>query len=195
MKNNSKLTLAYQQIDLENSKDPNTEIIDGKTIAKELLYGQRMTETLTDYYPDASEALQLAARAQHICRWQIKRDQFSMDRVGYLKWRSELKKFHADKTSSILYQVGYQADIIERVSFLIQKKKLKKDMDTQRLEDTICLVFLNYYFEAFSAKHTDDKIISILQKTWSKMSLRGQEEALKIQFSSKSKLLIEQALG
>lgn len=194
MKDLSKIALAYQRIDLENAEDPTKEIVNNVAVAKELIYGQRMTNALMHYFPEACEALQLAARAQHICRWQIPRDRFSMDRAGYLQWRTDLKKFHADKASSILFQVGYDKEIIERVSFLIQKKKLKKDEETQCLEDTICLVFLQYYFEDFLTKHTDDKIISILQKTWTKMSQKGQNEALKLKFSKKAQRLIRQAL-
>ncbi|TYP72206.1 DUF4202 domain-containing protein [Aquimarina intermedia] len=195
MKQTSKIKLAYQHIDRENAEDPNKETINDLPVAKELVYGQRMTEALMQYFPEASEALKLAARAQHICRWQIPRDRFPMDRTGYLQWRTDLKKFHADKASSILYQLGYDKEVIERVSFLIQKKKLKRDEETQCLEDTICLVFLQYYFEDFLTKHTDDKIISILQKTWAKMSPRGQREALALDLSNKAQALIKQALN
>ncbi|MFL1896553.1 DUF4202 domain-containing protein [Aquimarina sp. 2-A2] len=195
MKQTSKIELAYQHIDRENAEDPNKETINDVPVAKELVYGQRMTEALMQYFPEASEALKLAARAQHICRWQIPRDRFPMDRTGYLQWRTDLKKFHADKASSILYQLGYDKEVIERVSFLIQKKKLKRDEETQCLEDTICLVFLQYYFEDFLTKHTDDKIISILQKTWAKMSPKGQREALALDLSNKAQALIKQALN
>jgi len=190
-----KLDKAYELFDKANAKDPNTEDIDGTLVPKELIYGQRMTETLERFEPSASEALKLAARSQHICRWEISRDSFSMDRVGYLTWREELKKFHAAKASEILETIGYEKDIISRVAFLLQKKKLKKDEETQILEDVICLVFLTYYYEEFSSKHTDQKVIDILQKTWRKMSKKGHETALKIPFSEKSIGLIQQALG
>jgi hypothetical protein len=36
-----------------------------------LLYGQRMSKKLVDFHPDASECLRLAARCQHIGRWEI----------------------------------------------------------------------------------------------------------------------------
>ncbi len=186
---------AYRLFDKANAKDPNAENVNGALVPKELIYGQRMTQTMESFEPGASETLKLAARSQHICRWEIPRDSYPMDRVGYLKWREELKKFHASKASEILQEVGYDQDVISRVSFLLQKKKLKKDEETQTLEDVICLVFLEYYYEEFSTKHTNQKVIDILQKTWRKMSDRGHKAALALSYSEKALALIQQALA
>ncbi|GGX27519.1 DUF4202 domain-containing protein [Aquimarina muelleri] len=189
-----KLTHAYTLIDQANAEDPNKEKVNNELVAKELIYGKRMTDTLEKFEPHATEALKLAARSQHICRWKISRDNYPLDRVGYLKWREELKKFHAKKSSEILESVGYSSETINRVSFLIQKKQLKKDEDTQTLEDVICLVFLNFYYPEFLIKHTEEKIIDILQKTWRKMSDKGHEAALQLSFSEKALELIKKAL-
>ncbi|WP_405205880.1 DUF4202 domain-containing protein [Aquimarina sp. LLG6339-5] len=191
----SKITEAFSMIDASNANDPNQEIVHGTSIAKELVYGQRMSRTLDNFSPEASEALQLAARAQHICRWEIPRNSYPIDRLGYLKWREELKKFHARKASEILEKVGYNQEVIDRVSFLIQKKKLKKDEDTQILEDVICLVFLEFYYSDFYEKHASEKVIDILQKTWKKMSKKGHQAALKISYSEKGLDLIKQAIA
>ncbi|WP_109299058.1 DUF4202 domain-containing protein [Aquimarina sp. AU474] len=189
------LKKAYALFDEANAKDPNTEKIKGDLVPKELIYGQRMTQTLEKYEPKASEALKLAARAQHICRWEIPRNSYPMDRVGYLKWREELKKFHAQKASQILQGIHYDSEVIDRVTFLLQKKKLKKDEETQVLEDVICLVFLDFYYESFLEKHTEEKVVDILQKTWRKMSENGHQAALKLSFSEKALALIQSALN
>ncbi|MFD2565609.1 DUF4202 domain-containing protein [Aquimarina rubra] len=191
----TKLTEAFSLFDKANGNDPNKEIVNGQPIAKELIYGQRMTQTLNSFISDASEALQLAARAQHICRWEIPRNSYPMDRVGYLKWREELKKFHAKKAVEILEKVGYDKETIDRVSFLIQKKKLKKDEDTQILEDVICLVFLEFYYSEFYEKHTSEKVIDILQKTWKKMSEKGHQAALNLSYPEKGLDLIKEAIA
>ncbi len=190
-----KLSEAYSLFDKANAQDPNTEEVHGSLVPKELIYGQRMTQILEKFEPKASESLKLAARSQHICRWEIPRDNYPMDRVGYLKWREELKKFHAIKASKILQEVGYESEVINRVTFLLQKKKLKKDEETQTLEDVICLVFLKYYFEEFSEKHTDEKVIDILQKTWRKMSEKGHKAALELSYSKKVLDLVQRALS
>ena len=174
----TKFEQALKLIDERNATDPNLETVDGKEYPKELLYSQRMSQKLLEFIPDASKELQIAARAQHICRWQIPRKDYPMDKVGYLKWREELKKMHAKITAEILETSGYDKEFIDRVAFLIRKKMLKKDADTQALEDVICLVFLQFYFEEFAAKHNDEKVIDILQKTWRKMSDEGHQAAL-----------------
>ncbi len=191
----TKLTKAFSLFDKANANDPNKEIINGQPIAKELIYSERMSHALHSFTSDASEALQLAARAQHICRWEIPRDSYPMDRIGYLRWREELKKFHATKASEILHKVGYDQETIDRVSFLIQKKKLKKDEDTQILEDVICIVFLKYYYQEFCEKHSQEKVVDILQKTWKKMSDKGRQEALKFSYSKEGLDLIKQAIS
>jgi hypothetical protein len=182
-------------IDAENAQDPNSEIYQSKTYPKELLYSNRMYERLMDFHPNASEAVQIASKAQHICRWKMPRESYPMDRVGYLKWREDLKKFHAKMTAEILEKAGYQQEFIDRVSFLIEKKSLKKDAETQLLEDVICLVFLEYYFDPFVQKHDREKMKNIILKTWNKMSEAGHQEALKINFSDTNLQLIKEALG
>ena len=186
---------AMAWIDAENAQDPNQENYLSQTYSKELLYSNRMYERLLNFEPNASEEIQIAAKAQHICRWKITRESYPMDRVGYLKWREDLKKFHAKTTASLLEKAGYSEIFIARASFLIEKKLLKKDVETQLLEDVICLVFLEYYLEPFVQKHDKEKLKNIILKTWNKMSEKGHVAALKINYSSKNLELIKESLG
>lgn len=186
---------AIAAIDAENALDPNQEIYQSESFPKELLYSNRMYKKLMEFYPNASEQLQIAAKAQHICRWKMPRESYPMDRVGYLKWREELKKFHAKTTAEILRKFGYSEEFIARVSFLIEKKLLKKDAETQLLEDVICLVFLEFYLDDFVQKHDREKLKNIILKTWNKMSEKGHEEALKIKYKAESLELIKESLG
>ncbi|MFV8369053.1 DUF4202 domain-containing protein [Flavobacterium sp. LB2R40] len=182
-------------IDAENAQDPNIEIYQSLHYPKELLYSNRMYQRLISFYPEASEEVQIASKAQHICRWEVARETYPMDRVGYLKWREDLKKFHASTTAIILKKAGYSEKFIARVTFLIEKKLLKKDAETQLLEDVICLVFLEYYLDPFVLKHDREKLKNIILKTWNKMSEKGHQEALKINFSTTNFQLIKEALG
>lgn len=186
---------AIKLIDEQNAMDPNRDVVQGEAVPKELLYSNRMSQKLMEFQPNASEALQIATHAQHICRWKIPREAYPMNRVGYLKWRETLKKMHADRTADLLKTVGYDTEFIERVSFLITKKRIKTDDESQVIEDVICLVFLEYYFEAFANKHEDEKLFEILRKTWAKMSAKGHEAALKLNYSQKSLSLIKKAIS
>ena len=175
-----KLAEALSRFDAANSADPNIEELDGISYPKELLYAQRMTRWLDALEPDAPEAVQLAVRAQHICRWQIPRNQYPMDRQGYLAWRTELGKFHARTAGDILQDVGYDQEMVAKVQKLLRKEELKQDPEVQLLEDVACLVFLESYFADFSAKHEQEKVIQIVQRTWRKMSERAHRQALKL---------------
>ena len=185
---------ALRLVDEANARDPNRQLVDGVEQPKELVYSQRMTSWLEKIAPDASDKLRLAARAQHICRWKIPRSDFPMDRVGYHRWRKTLSKFHADTVGELVAQAGYDRDTIGRVQALVLKQQLKSDPETQTLEDVICLVFLEDYFADFSKKHDDEKLLTILRKTWAKMSPRGQQLALGLDLDPTARTLIEKAL-
>ena len=64
---------AIARFDAANADDPTTEVFQGAVYPKELLYAQRMTAWLDNIAPEASEALRLAVRCQHIQRWTIPR--------------------------------------------------------------------------------------------------------------------------
>ncbi|HEV8290322.1 MAG TPA: DUF4202 domain-containing protein, partial [Tepidisphaeraceae bacterium] len=162
---------AIERFDAANAKDPDGEA---------LVYAQRMSEWLEKLAPDASEALKLAARSQHIRRWEIPRNRYPMNRAGYHRWRNELAEFHAKVAGQILSEVGYDQATVGRVQSLLKKERLKEDPEAQLLEDVICLVFLQHYFEEFAKEHDEEKVIGILRKTWRKMSERGHEAALQL---------------
>ncbi len=187
----TKLKSALTLIDQYNKQDPNQEMWQGEHLPKELLYSQRMTDFLREFDPDATEALQIAARAQHIGRWKIPRSRYSNDLAGYHEWRNTLKKFHADEVAGILEDVGYSQSMIDRVRFLVQKKSLKRDPESQTLEDVVCLVFLQYYAADFAQDKSEGKMIEILKKTWRKMSDEGRIAVGKLSLDESVKSLIE----
>jgi hypothetical protein len=186
---------AIRRFDAANAEDPHHEVVDGVSYPKELLYAQRMTAWLERFAPDASEALRLATRSQHICRWMIPRDRYAMDLRGYLQWRTSLGKFHAETTATILREVGYEEGTIQRVQSLLRKEGLRRDPEAQCLEDVICLVFLENYCAEFAGQHEAAKALNILRKTWNKMSPRGHEMARAAGLRAEVQRLIHAALA
>ena len=182
MTQSENLSKTISLIDEANKQDPNIQIDEhGKEWPKELLYSMRMTEMLERYTPGADEVAQISMRGQHIQRWTSPRSSFPMDRQGYLQWRTQLYKFHANTTAAIMQQVGYDEDSIERVKKAIGKKGIKVNPDTQLLEDVTDLVFIEYYMTAFVEKNTgydEEKWLSIVRKTWDKMSENAHQFAL-----------------
>jgi len=172
---------AITAFDKANGEDPNKELYNGKEYPKELLYAIRMSATQESYVPEASEAVKLAVRAQHIQRWKISRNEFSMDRQGYLQWRTKLYKFHAETAARLMQEAGYDNEMTERVMNIVSKKGLKVNSETQLMEDVADLVFIEHYMMEFATKHPEydeEKWIQIIKKTWQKMSPRAHEFAL-----------------
>ena len=185
---------ALRRFDEENSRDPNFETVGGVSHPRELIYAQWLTDWVLKLSPHASEELRLAARCQHLCRWKIPRDSYPMDRPGYLKWRADLKRFHAERAGEILREVGYPDTVIVRVQDLNLKKNFPADPESRVLEDALCLVFLERQLTDFATKTSEEKVITALQKSWKKMTPTAHGEALKLPYASREKALIEAAL-
>jgi hypothetical protein len=185
---------AIRRFDEENSRDPHSETVDGTQHPRELIYAQWLTDWVLKLSPNASEELRLAARCQHLCRWMIPRDTYPMTRPGYLKWREDLKHFHAKRAGEILCDLGYSDSTIARVQELNLKKNFPHDPEGRVLEDALCLVFLERQLADLAAKTADDKVITALQKSWKKMTPAAHAEALKLNYTPREKALIEQAL-
>jgi hypothetical protein len=184
--NETRFQAVIARFDAVNAQDPR---------GLELPYAQQLSAWVERLAPAASEELRLAARAQHLCRWSIPRESYPMDRVGYLKWRAELKKFHAAKAGPILRETGYAEETITRVQQLIQKQLFPTDPDSRVLEDALCLLFLETQLAETTAKTGADKMVGILQKTWKKMTPRARDIALSLPMSADCRALVEQALA
>jgi hypothetical protein len=186
---------ALALFDAANAQDPNLDTSTGTAQPKEWLYAQRMSARLAEFAPEASWHLQLAARAQHIERWTSPRSSYPEGRTGYKQWRSELMLFHARRAGELMAQAGVSQEDSARVQYLIQKRSLGRDPETQCLEDVICLVFIEFYLEDFAAGYDEDKLIGILQKTWHKMSPAGQQAALRLPVSKDLSAVLAKALA
>ena len=172
---------AIARIDAANAEDPEHERVDGESVAKELIYGRRMSEMLDRFAPGSAEELQLAVRSQHIRRWEIPRAAYPQTPFGYKQWRARLLKFHAEAAAAILREVGYDEATIATVQSLLRKEGFKVNPDTQTLEDVADLVFLEHYLADFSSTHPQydkAKLTGILCKIRRKMSLRGRAAAV-----------------
>ncbi len=181
-----------ERFDAANSEDPNCEP-DGTP--KELAYARRMSAWLERLDPEAPIEVRLAVRAQHIRRWEIPRASYPKGRKAYLKWRRDLGRFHADTAGSIMLDCGFSDETAERVKAIIRKDRFKVDPWAQTLEDVACLVFLEHYLEEFADGQEDDSMVNILRRTWLKMSDRGREAALSVDYSPSCEALLDRALS
>jgi len=191
----TKLERAFDLFDAYNRNAPEHLDWNGESYPAEYFYALKLYEWVKKLDAQASESLLLASRSQHIGRWEIARNTYPEGRAGYLKWRSDLSKYHAEKASEILTSVGYDQETIASVREIILKQKLKLNPDVQTIENALCLVFLEFQFDDLIAKQSEEKMIDILRKTWGKMSEPGREAALSLQYSETGKALISKALS
>ena len=195
MSEDRQIQQAVAAFDAANAEDPNREKVNGQLQPHELIDARRVAGWVGKLKPDASAALRLAGRCQHIRRWEVPRNQYPMNRAGYLKWRQDLKKFHADVATKILRKIGCEEPLIQAVRNLNLKKGLsRKEGDVQVLEDALCLTFLEFEFPSFLKRIPEERMIGILQKTWNKMSPAGRQRALSLPFEKTAKRLFHKAL-
>lgn len=190
----STLQKAFDLFDQYNKQDPHSVVWEGTELPAEYFYALQLSNWVTKLSENPGEILLLASRCQHIGRWKIPRDRYPAGKAGYLRWRTDLAKFHAAEAEQLLKQAGYNSSEIAAVQRIQMKQNLKLDNEVQTMEDALCLVFLEFQLEDFIQKHDDDKLIRILQKSWKKMSGKGRSAASALQYSPKAKALLEKAL-
>jgi len=190
-----RLTAVLAAIDAANADDPYTIVVDGVERPKEQAHAELMTRWVRTLAPDCSDAQLIAARAHHLRRWSIPRDDYPRDRGGYLRWRTALRRQHANDVARIMGDAGYGDADVERVQAIVGKKGLGRDPEVQVHEDALCLVFLDTQFDALAAQlDDDDKMIDILRKTAAKMSPAGLAAASKLKLSAEGAALLGRAL-
>lgn len=191
----SKLNKAFQLFDEYNKKDPHTLIWEGTEFPTEYFYALQLYKWVTKLSANASEALILASRCQHIGRWKVPRNEYPAGKAGYLRWRADLAKFHSSEAGKLLAEAGYSGPEIEEVQKILLKQNLKSDQEVQTMEDALCLVFLEFQLDEFIQKHDDEKVIRVLQKSWKKMSEAGRNTALSLTYTPNEKTFLDRALS
>jgi hypothetical protein len=190
----TKLIQAFQKFDDYNKKDPHIFIWKGLSYPQEYFLALKLHEWVLKLEPNASEELLLASRSQHIGRWEIPRESYPDGKEAYLKWRRDLGLLHADKAAAIMKEVGYSDEQVTRVKQIILKQKIKVDREVQTMENALCLVFLEFQYEAFYPKHEPEKMVNIIKRSLLKMDNHGHKFALALNYSEKGLFYINEAL-
>jgi hypothetical protein len=185
---------AQDAIDTIHAADP-ARTHDGRPA--ELVYAERMESWIIRLDPRASPLLCLAARCQHLERWEVPRTSFPEGRAGYLQWRRSLYTKQAERAQQVLLASGISPTEAAEVYTWVSKNGLKTNAGTQALEDAACLVFLAHEIEGFASQHADyseEKYLEIIRKTWRKMSPRAHELASQIPFVPAIRALVTKAI-
>lgn len=186
---------ARRRIDTAHAADPK-RAPDGRPA--ELVYADRMEAWVGRTAAEPTTLLLLAARCQHLERWQVPRDTYPEGKVGYLAWRKSLYRIQAERARELLLQSGIGTAEADAVATWVSKTGLQTNAGTQALEDAACLVFLENEIADFAASHADyptGKFVEIIRKTWKKMSPRGQDLARTIALPPPIQALVAEAIG
>lgn len=89
--------------------------------------------------------------------------------------------------------MGYEAELIDSVQAIVLKRGIKQDPDAQVMENALCLVFLQFQYEAFRQEHAT-KIIDVLHKSLLKMDAAGHQYALALSYTPEGRAAIDEAL-
>lgn len=181
-----------------NAEDPRETVVDGIGRPYETVYAERMWEELGDLYHEAGEHLHIAARAQHIRRWAIPRANYPEGCERYNNRRTTLRAMHADTVGALMREAGYSDDDAAKVGSYLRREQLKKDPDSQALENVVDVVFLTYYWDEFIGKYAhydDDKLVDIVGKTLRKMSSTGYKAALALDLDERTARIVGAALA
>ena len=187
-------TRARESIDAAHEGDPH-RAPDGR--GAESVYADRIESWVGRLAEEASPLLRLAARCQHLERWQVPRASFPAGKAGYLGWRRTLYAKQADRARQLLLAAGVTPAEADEAAIWISKTGLKTNPGTQVLEDAACLVFLENEISDFANQHADyprGKFIDILRKTWRKMSPKAQELAVALDLPPAVAALREEAM-
>ncbi len=190
-----RLNRALSAFDAANDADPTKVEAGGRQLGRELFLALHLYDWVLRLEPEASEALLLAARCQHLRRFALPRSQYPAGRAGYLKWRVDQAYNHAEEAGKILSECGYTEETMEKVRKINRKQGIKSDPEVQTMEDALCLVFLEQQFEEFSREHPEEKVVEVVRKTWGKMGQKGRDEALRLKYSDRALELIQKALA
>jgi hypothetical protein len=190
-----RLAAAMAAIDAANADDPSTIEVHGEVRPKELAHAELMSAWVLRLDPTATEAQLLAARAHHLRRWTLPRSSYPEGRAGYLRWRTALRKQHAEEVAAILDDLGYDGATVARVQQIVRKEGLGTDPQVQVHEDALCLVFLETQLAATVDRLGDDKMVDVIAKTVAKMSPAGLALVGELPMRPGDAALVERALA
>lgn len=185
------LDAAIDAIDRANTDDPHR--FEGEPLA--LVEGRLAHGWIQRLDDDPSAALQLAARAHHLRRWVVPRSDYPDGRSGYLRWRRDQKKRHADELAAILDDAGVDATTVARAAVIVAKTGLGTDPEVQRFEDAVCLTFLHTQLASTADRIGDDRMVPVIAKTLAKMSDHGRSLAASLEFDAHIASLVARAVA
>ncbi len=192
---NERYAAAVAAIDAANAGDPTRIVVRGVESPLAQVHGTLAAEWVADLHPDADETWLLAARAHHLRRWELPRSDYEPGRAGYLRWKRDQRRRHANDAGELLALIGYDAPTIERVQALVRRDHLAVDPGSQAIEDAACLAFVETQLADVARKLDRAHLIDVLRKTATKMTPAGAAAIARIPLDEPERTLLAEALS
>ncbi len=192
---NERYAVAIAAIDAANADDPTRIVVRGVEQPLAQVHGVLAAEWVADLHPDGDETWLLAARAHHLKRWELPRSTYEAGRSGYLKWKRDQRRRHADDAAILLAVVGYDDATIQRVQALVRRDHLATDPGSQAIEDAACLAFVETQLADVATKLDRTHLIDVLRKTATKMTPAGAAAIERIPLGDTERELLAEALS
>ena len=106
------------------------------------------------------------------------RSDYPQGREGYLTWRRDQGRRHAERVMGIMREAGFAETEVEAAGRMLRKEGIKRDPEVQALEDIACFTFIRHYLGDFGATQDAGALLGIVQKTARKMSPAARDRAL-----------------
>ena len=182
---------AVVAIDAANSNDPGAVEVRGagpRPLAQ--VHGELAAEWVGVLAPEAGELVSLAARAHHLRRWELPRSQYAAGRAGYLQWKRDQRRRHADDVGALLAGVGYEPGDIAQVQAMV----LRQGPGGQLVEDAACLVFIETQLAAVATQLDRGRLLDVIRKTAAKMSPAALAAVSSMPLGEVEQSLLQEAL-
>ncbi|MGB8859662.1 MAG: DUF4202 domain-containing protein [Ilumatobacteraceae bacterium] len=183
---------ACAAIDAANADDPGMVDLRGagpRPLAQ--VHGELAAEWVGVLAPDADELVLLAARAHHLRRWELPRSHYPTGRAGYLQWKRDQRRRHADDAGALLTTLGFTAEDVAQVQAMV----LRQGEGGQLVEDAACLVFIETQLAAVATQLDHDHLLDVIRKTAKKMSPAALVAVSRIPLGEAEQALLAAALS
>lgn len=183
---------ACAAIDAANADDPGMVDVRGagpRPLAQ--VHGELAAEWVGVLAPDADELVLLAARAHHLRRWELPRSHYPTGRAGYLQWKRDQRRRHADDAGALLTTLGFTAEDVAQVQAMV----LRQGEGGQLVEDAACLVFIETQLAAVATQLDHDHLLDVIRKTAKKMSPAALVAVSRIPLGEAEQALLAAALS
>ncbi len=194
---------AVAAIDRANADDPTVVDVRGRQVPLALAHGELAAAWVDRLVPAPSEAVLVAARAHHLRRWELPRTSYPEGRAGYLRWRRDQKRRHADDVAALVFAAGYDEPTVARIQALIRRDGLGTgggagaagDAEVQAVEDGACLAFLETQLAGLAERTEHGRILEVIRKTAVKMSPAAMALVAEVPLSAEARSLLAEALA